>query len=1528
MKKTNFTNPGWIKGRLFALIFLATSLFSIGDVAAQCVIAINDSITVSLNGDCQTVVHPDMVLEYPQNPGCFPWNYVVTVFNLDGTPVTPGPVNNVITRNEVGKTVIVYVMEMNSGNMSAGCKVKVIDKLPPTQECYEPLVTNVLESLDVNDPTYFRTFINPDGSCGGFAPAPLMNPVFYNEFQFVVTKSGSYTFTLNPGIAPANGFYMALYQHYLPILDPCVNVVGLAASGANPALPVTLTVQLTKGVKYFLRTSTRFAGQTGSYTYGYTMPQGGAILQRNYECEYDFYCFESIDQNVFVIPIDNCDLNATSKVVNETTVQNPCNNDNWSPEVVKKTTRWYAGKDISNNDADLLRVTINLLRLSEEDWENNIFFPSSRLFAEGTHVRCDDEYETTEDCCCEDTKCPHPSFTGVPYFQKGNIKSDLYPADLACNMTATYIDIPLNTPNPGCYYKCLRVWTVTEWACQQRWVWPPYIQTIEVVDDTPPVITLCPVSDSITTNTYAHFDNTSFGSVNCAANYKLPKAAATDKCQAVVTWNVQIYNDMGIPIHYLENIKMDNTPAVKLPLGINKIHYTAVDACGNKSKACEFYIKVKDITPPVAVCQQFTTVSLTYDAFNNQGYAKVFAGSFDSGSYDDCKLDSLLVKRMDDGKPCGRELTDNVFRDHVIFCCADVGKTIQIQLRAKDISGNINECMVFAEVQNKYPPVIDCPEPMVVECDFPYDKNNLSKAFGKAKAWNNCGPLDLDSTITWNVDQCGVGTLKRRFNVKGQPQVYCEQTVTFRNSDPFWIDRMNPESTKDDIDWPKHYTAEGCKNPSELTPDVTGRPVLYEGACDLVGATYNDEVFVFNADNPQSNGACLKIIRRWTVIDWCQFEDNNPGLHKKWHYDQVIMVKDKVGPTITSDCRDKFTCTYDGLCQDGYIELLMSATDPCTADKDLKWTYKIDLFKDNAPGSFDYESPVLSGANVQAFGKNQGKFPMGVHRINWTVWDQCGNKSHCSYDFTIMNCKAPTPICIDHLSTTLMPVDTNQDGKADWGMITVKAFDCIPCCLPPTHPCGYRVVTSFAKDTTVKALTFDCDDLGDNAIEIWVSAVLPDGTLLQDFCKTTINIQDNARSCPNTGPIPMASVSGTVKSQDGSALPGVTVSLNGSELPPVVTPGDGTYRFEMPEGGDYNLIPMKDGNDAEGVSTLDLILIQQHLLNLKAFNNPYQMIVSDVNKNGKITASDIHVLRQLIVGATSQLTQSDSWNFVEEGYQFTDPENALNENYPSNVRITDALGEINANFIALKMGDVNFSSNQYGNTEVISRSIEALQLATDEKDFETGELIAVPVYGKNFTDISGFQMTFNFDPEVLSFERIVEGAMQIGNEHIGLTRLEQGNIAFSWNDLKPVVHNPDEVLFTLYFSASKAGSVSKSTSVGSDVTLAEAYNASLDIIGLNWTTRGEQEYQFELFQNNPNPFSNETEIKFSLPEAGFASLKIQDVTGRLVKVISGEFSRGINTVQLKKSELDISGVLYYQLDTEGFTSTRKMVVIN
>jgi hypothetical protein len=85
---------------------------------------------------------------------------------------------------------------------------------------------------------------------------------------------------------------------------------------------------------------------------------------------------------------------------------------------------------------------------------------------------------------------------------------------------------------------------------------------------------------------------------------------------------------------------------------------------------------------------------------------------------------------------------------------------------------------------------------------------------------------------------------------------------------------------------------------------------------------------------------------------------------------------------------------------------------------------------------------------------------------------------------------------------------------------------------------------------------------------------------------------------------------------------------------------------------------------------------------------------------------------------------------------------------------------------------------------------------------------------------------------------------------------------------------------------------------------------------------------FELYQNTPNPFATATVIGFYLPEATSATLTISDVQGKTVKVITGEFAKGYNQINLKRSELNLSGVLYYRLDTNANSATKKMILVD
>ena len=85
--------------------------------------------------------------------------------------------------------------------------------------------------------------------------------------------------------------------------------------------------------------------------------------------------------------------------------------------------------------------------------------------------------------------------------------------------------------------------------------------------------------------------------------------------------------------------------------------------------------------------------------------------------------------------------------------------------------------------------------------------------------------------------------------------------------------------------------------------------------------------------------------------------------------------------------------------------------------------------------------------------------------------------------------------------------------------------------------------------------------------------------------------------------------------------------------------------------------------------------------------------------------------------------------------------------------------------------------------------------------------------------------------------------------------------------------------------------------------------------------------EFKLEQNYPNPFNPTTTIKFSLPKSGFVSLKIYDALGKEVEtLVSENMMAGYQEITYNASKLN-SGVYFYRINANGFTDTKKMMLV-
>jgi hypothetical protein len=84
---------------------------------------------------------------------------------------------------------------------------------------------------------------------------------------------------------------------------------------------------------------------------------------------------------------------------------------------------------------------------------------------------------------------------------------------------------------------------------------------------------------------------------------------------------------------------------------------------------------------------------------------------------------------------------------------------------------------------------------------------------------------------------------------------------------------------------------------------------------------------------------------------------------------------------------------------------------------------------------------------------------------------------------------------------------------------------------------------------------------------------------------------------------------------------------------------------------------------------------------------------------------------------------------------------------------------------------------------------------------------------------------------------------------------------------------------------------------------------------------------YELQQNYPNPFNPTTTISFLLPKESKINLSVYDINGQLVsRIFDGNMNAGKHSITWSGNNLS-SGVYFYKLTTNGFSDTKKMLLV-
>eukprot|EP00903_Cladosiphon_okamuranus_P000629 g627.t1 len=161
------------------------------------------------------------------------------------------------------------------------------------------------------------------------------------------------------------------------------------------------------------------------------------------------------------------------------------------------------------------------------------------------------------------------------------------------------------------------------------------------------------------------------------------------------TFTVELVNQFGTVLATIEA----GEPLVfnNVAIGDYFLRYTVTDDCGTVgTRDCR--IRVADLDEPVAICVGSLNVQL-----GGWGLARLYTNSVDMGSYDNCAIASIELRRhIDRDQDTCEDLDETQYSDwgpYVQFTCCDASTYVTVEMRVTDIHGNYNICCGKATIE-------------------------------------------------------------------------------------------------------------------------------------------------------------------------------------------------------------------------------------------------------------------------------------------------------------------------------------------------------------------------------------------------------------------------------------------------------------------------------------------------------------------------------------------------------------------------------------------------------------------------------------------------------------------------------------------------------------------------------------------------------------------------------------------------------------------------------------------------------------
>jgi hypothetical protein len=1057
-------------------------------------------------------------------------------------------------------------------------------------------------------------------------------------------------------------------------------------------------------------------------------------------------------------------------------------------------------------------------------------------------------------------------------------------------------------------YKVVRAWVIFDWCALDNPLTPfderrkECSQVISVLDKTPPSVSASffqyytVKNGLVQQDTFINFEGHAIqGGSNvestvtdlypislngsCAGLVRLTVVAEDKNCsRKQVTFSV---ND--------QRLKMANGYPQYDP--ITQKTTVVYEGVFNEIGDYNFQIEVKDVCGFALSKQRFrvnvrdnlfpqvTCNQNAQTSLGSNGLSRVNAIAFDKGTFDNCSFDHFEVRRVSN---CNNP-SDTLFNAYVEFTCCDLGKNIAVILRGVDKAGNYSDCETFIFINDNTRPTCIAPADKTVICTE-LNLSNLA-VYGSALLQDNCSVKDTLYTVEKNVNVNNIGIITRKWVISDltNKKDSCSQKITITGKSDFTVDF--PDDIVADC-FESVPTLEQMRSKMLTNPPTADGHIIQNG-CSSMAVEIKDDTLTGGI------GICYLILRKIKIIDWYKY---NPNL---------INDPNCYGLPVCGDVHSNALWQTQNL--EAWQNLVRPSCNPQTSTRERRFR-DADGLVASTNDPYNLVSPNAFSDGIICYTQSirilDNTAPQFTSRMNDTIFSNVSGFTSGTISLTV---KAQDPC---------MGTRVGNDGlRYTWKIVDRTKLD--------------TLVQQGEGSTLNATLT-----LSKNFIVYWS---------VSDLCGNTTVKQHTL----NLEPIldQQATIKGILKTENGKTVPFVTLtsSSNGTVINRATSATSGDFSLtNLTVGQSYVVKASRNDNPLNGVSTFDIALISKHILGITPITSPYNLIAADVNKDGEITAADMLIIRKMVLRSMKTFPNNESWRFIQKNFVFQNPEEPFFEDFPEVMSYSNMPLNAQADFVALKVGDVNgtaqptvFTGTGAGNSGEIHA--ENLIFDLENKDLKKGQEYKITFKTNNAKAI-GFQFTLNYTDavELKSIEK--EGLKDFGENNF---ERFQNAITTSWNG---TITKDTVAVFSIVIHAKQDIKLSEVLGLNSNITAAEAFDTegnamniqlvfknaeNLDIRSENKETSEITEGgSFSLNQNAPNPFHTGTKISFNLPTDSPVTLTFYDLNGKVLKTIKQGWAKGYNEVHVNRAELNnASGILFYRLETPTQSLVKKMILI-